>query len=156
MKFLTIGLLFLIVLSSGCKTPRQKSLLYPDAIDYQKEGRFAQQNNDWDAAISYYKKASYIEPYNVKILNDLGIAYEQKNWYKKAEETYKKAITIERNFLPSYTNLARLYEKMGDIENAIKCYRLRITLSKDKDDPWVWKARNKILYYEEQNAKDNE
>lgn len=136
-------------LNSGCRSYTASQILKEEAINYQQQGRIAQEKNDWDSAISYYKKASYLDPYNPRIINDLGIAYEKKRAYQLAERSYKRAIELDKYFLPAYYNLGRLYEKLGDIPSALKYYKMRIKLSQDENDPWAWKARQKILFYEE-------
>ncbi len=144
----------LMFLASGCKTTTNKSLLQKDASKYQKLGREAQEKNDLDNAISYYKKAVYIDPYNAKMLNDLGVIYEQRQMYKDAETTYLKATEVDKAFLAAYFNLGRLYEKVNNINKAIEYYKLRVKLSQDPNDPWVWKAKHKIQYYEKENYED--
>jgi tetratricopeptide (TPR) repeat protein len=144
MRKIFVILLFFV----GCVS-EDKGLLKEEALNYHKLGRIAQKNQDLITAISYYKKASYIDPYNPTIHNDLGIAYEQKGWYKLAEIEFKKALEIDKFFLPAYYNLARIYEKQGKIEEAIEYYKLRIKFAKGEDDPWVWKAQKKIFLLEQ-------
>ncbi|MDP8233195.1 MAG: hypothetical protein P9M06_00105 [Candidatus Saelkia tenebricola] len=142
------SLLFLCLLLSSCKSFKTEIFIKEEALNYQKEGRFAQDKKDWSKAISYYKKATYLDPYNAKIYNDLGIIYEVKEMYSKAEDTYKKAIDVDEKFLSSYFNLARLYEKMDNAEKAVHYYKLRVKYSNKKDDPWVWRAQQRIQLYE--------
>lgn len=146
---------FLFFSVSGCQTYDNSSLMKNEALNYQNEGRTSQNSNDWDRAISSYKKAFYIDPYNPKILNDLGIAYEHKKLYNRAEESYKKAIATDKSYLASYYNLAHLYEKAGQIDKALYYYKLRVKLAKDKNDPWAWKAKNKIYFYEKNSKSQN-
>jgi len=141
-------LLFPCLLFSSCKTYQMESIVKEEALNYQKEGRLAQDKKDWEQAVSYYKKATYLDPYNAKIYNDLGVIYEVKKMYKAAEDAYKKAIDVDKKFLSSYFNLGRLYEKMGKTEEALHYYKLRVEYSDKKDDPWVWKAKQRIQIYE--------
>ncbi|MDP8253451.1 MAG: tetratricopeptide repeat protein [Candidatus Kaelpia aquatica] len=150
MKFLSVFIILSTVLFNfGCsKNYRTETMIQEEAFNYQKNGRDAQDKNDWKKAISYYKKAAYLDPYNVKMHNDLAIAYERQKLYTLAEDSYKKAIEVDKDFLASYFNLGRLYEKMGIVSDAIFYYKQRVSLAKEKDDPWAWKARQRIEYYE--------
>ncbi len=155
MKFLSKYIILLVVLFSfGCgKSYRTETIIKEEAFNYQKIGRDAQNKNDWDKAVSYYKKATYLDPYNAKIYNDLAVIYEKKELYNLAEDNYKKAIEVDKSFLASYFNLGRLYEKMEIVEEALFYYKQRINLAQEEDDPWAWKARERIEHYESINSE---
>ncbi|MDD5613635.1 MAG: tetratricopeptide repeat protein [Candidatus Omnitrophica bacterium] len=148
--FTVISLSLVILAAGGCRKYQADSLIKKEAANYQTLGRLAQDKNDLAQAMSYYKKATYLDPYNAKIYNDLAVIYEQKQMYPQAEDSYIKAIEIDNGFLPAYFNLGRLYEKIGDPERAVQYYKKRIELSgeKDKNDPWVWKAKQRVQFYE--------
>ncbi|MCD6080254.1 MAG: hypothetical protein DRP73_04230 [Candidatus Omnitrophota bacterium] len=145
-------LMMLVVGGASCKTYELSDLTKHQALIYQNQGREAQKNGDWEKALTYYKKAAYLNPYSPEILNDLALAYEKNGLYAKAEETLKKAIEVDGDYLSSYYNLARLYEKMGKIDLAIEYYKLRVKKSNTENDPWVWKAKQKIYYYENEKS----
>lgn len=141
-------LMLLVIGGTTCKSYHTSDLTSQQALIYQNEGRNAQNRGDWETALTYYKKAAYLNPYSSEILNDLALAYEKNGLYKQAEETLKKAIKVDPDYLSSYYNLAQLYEKMGKIDLAVEYYKLRVKKSKSEDDPWAWRAKQKIYYYE--------
>jgi tetratricopeptide (TPR) repeat protein len=137
-----IILLFFLSSIPLCFAKEEKGLV-TQAQSYRKEGLKAQEKGDLDTAMEYYQKAEYLDPYNPVIHNDLGIVYEKKGWLGRAEDAYLKAIKLDKRFLPAYYNVARIYEKRGMFKKAIRYLKMRIELA-EKEDPWVWKAKQKI------------
>ncbi|MDP8216585.1 MAG: tetratricopeptide repeat protein [Candidatus Kaelpia imicola] len=155
MKPLLVSIILLTVLFNfGCgKNYRTETIIREEAFNYQKIGRDAQSKNDWNKAVNYYKKATYLDPYNAKIYNDMAVIYEKQKLYALAEGSYKKAIEVDKDFLASYFNLGRLYEKMEMVDDALFYYKQRVRLAQEEDDPWVWKAKSRIGYYESINSE---
>jgi superkiller protein 3 len=145
----------LVVGGATCKSYQLSDLTRQQAFIYQNQGRNAQKKGDWETALTYYKKAAYLNPYSPEILNDLALAYAKNGLYKKAEDTLKKAIKVDSDYLSSYYNLAQLYEQMGKIDLAVEYYKLRVKKSTSEEDPWAWKAKQKIYYYENEKNISN-
>jgi tetratricopeptide (TPR) repeat protein len=143
-----IVILTLVLAGSGCaKSYKTEAIIKDESLNYQKLGRDAQLGNDLNDALSYYKKATYLDPYNAEIYNDLATIYERQENYILAVSNYKKAIEIDKNFLAPYFNLGRLYEKIGKRDEALFYYKQRVELAQEEDDPWVWKAKQRIEHY---------
>jgi tetratricopeptide (TPR) repeat protein len=60
----------------------------------------------WEQVIPRWQKALVLEPTSARILNNLGIAYEQKGQYGLAEESYRKALALS----PDDVCIRRNYE----------------------------------------------
>jgi len=150
MKFLSISIILSILLINiGCGgSYKTNALIKDESLSYQKIGRDAQSKNDLAKAVSYYKKSAYLDPYNAEIHNDLAVIYERQAEYRLAENSYKKAIEVDKGFLASYFNLGRLYEKMSKRDEALFYYKQRINLTQEENDPWAWKAKQRIEHYE--------
>ena len=55
---------------------------------------------------------------NAVLLNDMGVLYEEIDFYNRAENHYLKAIQLDNKYLPPYINLAYLYQRLGRAEKA--------------------------------------
>jgi len=106
------------------------------AQEYRSLGYQAQQEGDFDRALTFYAKAIALNPDDAWIYNNVGVIYEQMGLPEKAELQYLKALEIQPDYLPSYTNLAFLYKERGDTARAISYFRTRIDRALD-DDEWV-------------------
>jgi tetratricopeptide (TPR) repeat protein len=87
---------------------------------------FGQQ--DFPNAITYYKKATEIEPKFSSAFNLLGYAYRQNGDYANSEAAFKKYIELIPNDPNPYDSLAELYLKMGKFDDSITQYRKALTI----------------------------
>lgn len=105
--------------------------------EYRTVGFKAQQEGDFDRALTFYSKAlSLGTEQNVWIYNNVGVIYEQLGMSERAELNYLKALEIDSSYLPPYTNLAFLYKERGDIPKAISYLRVRLDRA-TANDPWI-------------------
>ena len=88
---------------------------------------FGQQ--DFPQAITYYKKATEIEPKFSSAFNLLGYAYRQNNDYANSENAFKKYIELIPNDPNPYDSLAELYLKMGKFDDSITQYRKALSIN---------------------------
>ncbi len=132
---------FLGWLSAGVVFPSQ---VKEQAKLYREEGYRAQIKGDLKTALSFYLKASQIDPLYKEVYNDLGVVYETLGDLDKAEEMYLRAIEIDPNYPAPYTNLGFLYEKKNQPKRAIFYWRKRYRLAKE-GDYWREKARQHLL-----------
>jgi Flp pilus assembly protein TadD len=135
--FLTISFLFAIfLLNIFCGYARAEIEFGPTAEEYRSIGYKAQQEGDFDRALTFYHKALAMMQDDVWTYNNLGVIYEQMGMVDRAEGLYLKALELDSNYLPPYTNLAFLYKERGDIPRAISYFRTRIEYAPDKDK-WI-------------------
>ena len=104
--------------------------------EYRSLGYQAQQEGDFDRALTFYAKAAALDPNDAWTYNNVGVIYEQMGLPEKAELQYLKALEIDSDYLPSYTNLAFLYKERGDIPRAISYFQTRIDQAPENDE-WV-------------------
>ncbi|HSS22622.1 MAG TPA: tetratricopeptide repeat protein [Pyrinomonadaceae bacterium] len=87
---------------------------------------FGQQ--DYPQAITYYKKATELNPTYSTAFNILGYAYRQNNDNANAETAFKKYTELIPNDPNPYDSLAELYLKMGRFDESITQYRKALTI----------------------------
>ena len=77
---------------------------------------------DYQQAISHYKKATELDPTYSTAFNILGYAYRQDEKYNEAENAFKKYIELIPNDPNPYDSYAELLLKMGRFDEAITQY----------------------------------
>ncbi len=87
---------------------------------------FGQQ--DFPQAITYYKRATELEPKFSSAFNLLGYAYRQNVDYANAETAFKKYIELIPNDPNPYDSYAELLLKMGKFDDSITQYRKALSI----------------------------
>ena len=87
---------------------------------------FGQQ--EFDQAITHYKKATELAPDYSLAYNILGYAYRQEGNYEEAERAFKKYIDLIPNDPNPYDSYAELLLKMGRFEDSIAQYRKALSM----------------------------
>ena len=90
---------------------------------------FGQQ--DFPQAITYYKKATELEPKFSSAFNLLGYAYRQNDDYANSENAFKKYIELIPNDPNPYDSYAELLLKMGKFDDSITQYRKALSIDKN-------------------------
>ena len=108
----------------------------PTAEEYRDIGYQAQQEGDFNRALTFYHKVLGMGEKDSWIYNNLGVIYEQMGFTDRAEVHYLKALELDSDYLPSYTNLAFLYKERGDLPRAVSYFRTRIEYAPENDE-WV-------------------
>ena len=83
---------------------------------------------DYDSAISHYKKATEISPTYSPAYNLLGYSYRQAGDYTSAEDAFKKYIELIPNDPNPYDSYAELLLKMGRFDDSIAQYRKALSI----------------------------
>ena len=87
---------------------------------------FGQQ--DYEQAITHYKRATEIAPDYSPAYNILGYSYRQQGNYEEAERAFKKYIELIPNDPNPYDSYAELLLKMGRFEDSIAQYRKALSM----------------------------
>jgi len=112
-----------------------------DKIKLLKEANKAYYENDFDKAMSLYKKLLNSVKENSNLYYNLGVIYLRKGRYKKAIEEFKKATRINPKNADAYYNLGIIYESfLGDRNEAIDYYKkyLRYSRAEDRERVKKW------------------
>lgn len=137
---LTVSLFFLPLFYSQA----QESPLEQQARTYRDEGYRLQLRGDLDGALSFYQKASQMDPNFAQAFNDAGVILESKGQDERAIEMYEKAIKIDPTCLAAYTNLAFIYERKGDVSKATFYWKKRYRLG-EKGEYWWLVSQQHLL-----------
>jgi tetratricopeptide (TPR) repeat protein len=119
------------------------SALDKQARDYRSEGLEQQRIGNIDGALSFYVKATQLDPDFAAPYNDIGIIYEARGLTKQAEDSYLKCLKVDPAYLSAYTNLALLYEGQRDLDKAASYWEKRARLG-SSGDPWTQKAQQRL------------
>lgn len=136
-----VGVAFLVIRPNSA---RASASLREEAVSYRMQGYEAQQRGDFPTALSFYQKATALDPSYATPLNDAGILLEQQGYVEEAERSYQKAVLIEPNSKEAHANLAMLYERLGQKEKAIYHWLKRYQLG-DAADPWAARAEERLV-----------
>jgi len=85
-------------------------------------------NKDWHDSIAFYNQTLQYAPNSYRVINNLGMAYTDKQYYKQAEEMYKRAISLDPTNPVAYHNLANTYREIGKIDLAVENFNTAIKL----------------------------
>ncbi len=114
------------------------------AEEYRALGFAEQQKGNFSEALTNYTKATSLGLDKAELLNDMGVLYEDTDFYGKAETHYLAAIQKDPKYLPPYINLAYLYQRLGKIDKAAQYFKMRFEYG-DALDPWAQKAKEELI-----------
>lgn len=108
-------------------------------------------NKEWRDPITFYNQTLKYAPGSYRVINNLGMAYDDKGDYEKVEKTYQKAIALNSKNPVAYHNLGNMYKKTGKIDLAVKNFKTAIKLN-----PKFTFSYNALLniYLEKKNYKE--
>ena len=139
--YLVVALIFLFI--PGFCAQSELTEMEKQAIAHRQKGWQLQQEGNIEEALSYYQKATLLDPNYVMAYNDIGVIYEAMGYPEQAKQMYLKAIKIDLNYPDSYSNLALLYEEEKDYKNAILYWIKRATFGGVRDS-WAEVARKHL------------
>lgn len=90
-------------------------------------GNNAYRQQDYDAAVTYYRRAHAQQP-TAKALVSLGWTYVAQDEVERARRAYQDAIARDSTYSLAYARLGQLYEDQGDLEEALTYSRKALNL----------------------------
>jgi O-antigen ligase/Tfp pilus assembly protein PilF len=114
---------------------------------YAYQGKKYLENGDYKESLLKYKYANKLNPFNGRVLFNLGVNYYILDIYEEAEKLFKES-TKYYNDKNVYGNLALCYMKMGDYQRAEEEFKYAIYLNSQ-----FIKAYSDLglLYFEKEN-----
>ena len=112
-------------------------LAYDDGMEYLNQ-------NDFENAISKFKRAIEIDPNFAFAWDNLGVAYRKTNQYEEAIKAYKKSLDINPEGRLPLMNIAVTYNLNKEYLDAITYYKKFIDIY--KNDPEGYYGLGLILY----------
>jgi tetratricopeptide (TPR) repeat protein len=100
---------------------------------------------DYELAISYYKKAISVDPTNSTAHYNLALTLSDLGRVEEARKEYEETIHNDPSYTPAYNNLAIILFNTGDKEKAIKTLSDVLVI----DSNFVVARRNRSIFYME-------
>ena len=90
------------------------------AEEHFQRGNELSLSGDFEEAIAEYEQALEIEPENIDLMSNLGVAYYNLGQLDKAIEQYSRAIEIAPNDPDIHSNLAAAYVQKYQVSGALE------------------------------------
>ena len=115
---LSVSILLLALAVQGASAQTGKPATLSEADDYLRKGISAQQHNDLNGAIDYYRKALAIDPKLAEARANLGAALSAAGQFDAAIEEDQKALASAPDKTAVRMNMGLAYYKKGEMEGA--------------------------------------
>jgi len=125
---------------------RGKSAVKPQHLDYLNEALALERQGDYDAALTSYRLALRDNPDDLRILQNMAIAFTKTQRPDDAIRQYRRALEIDENLAGAHYGLAFLLLRRGDRDQAAE--HLRSFLSRPPRGPdaakWIEHAEEAL------------
>jgi tetratricopeptide (TPR) repeat protein len=92
----------------------------PQRLDYLNEALVLERQGDYDAALTSYRLALRDTPNDLKVLQNMAIAFSRTGRVEEAVRAYRRALEINPSLAGAHYGLAFLLLKRGDSAGGIK------------------------------------
>lgn len=89
-------------------------------LDYLNEALLLERQGDYDAAITSYRLALRDHPNDLRVLQNMAIAYSRTGRSDEAIRAYRRALELDPSLSGAHYGLAFLLIKRGDAGGAVK------------------------------------
>jgi tetratricopeptide (TPR) repeat protein len=128
----------------------RKDELQPRQLDYLNEALGLERQGDYEAALTSYRLALRDHPTDLRVLQNMAIAYTKTNRVDEAIRFYRKALEIDQSLGGAHYGLAFLLLKRGESEMAAT--HLRAFLARPPRGPdaakWIEHAEQTLAELE--------
>ena len=97
--------------------------LQPQRLDYLNEALALERQGDYEAALTSYRLALRDHPTDLRVLQNMAIAYTKTNRVDEAIRFYRKALDIDYSLAGAHYGIAFLLLKRGENDVAVKHLR---------------------------------
>jgi Flp pilus assembly protein TadD len=101
----------------GRKSPND---VHPQRLDYLNEALVLERQGDYDAALTSYRLALRDTPNDLRVLQNMAIAFSRIGRLDEAVRAYRRALEIDPGLSGAHYGLAFLLIKRGDPSGAEK------------------------------------
>ena len=116
------------------------------AMKFYEEGQIAFANEDYEKAITLFRKAVNKDKNFAFAWDNLGYSYRKLNNFDEAISCYKKSLALDPKGKMPLMNIAVAYALNGDLTNALSAYEnYKITYD---NDPEGFYGIGRILYFQ--------
>ena len=120
--------------------------LKPQRLDYLNEALALERQGDYEAALTSYRLALRDTPTDLRVLQNMAIAYTKTNHLDEAIRFYRKALDIDASLAGAHYGIAFLLIKRGEIDTAVR--HLRTFLGRPPRGPdaakWIEHAQQTL------------
>ena len=99
---------------------KSESELKPKRLDYLSEALALERQGDYDAALTSYRLALRDRPNDLRILQNMAIAFSKTGRQEEAIRTYRRALELDPRLAGAHYGLAFLLLKRGDSGGAAR------------------------------------
>ena len=99
---------------------KSKSDVRPQRLDYLNEALVLERQGDYDAALTSYRLALRDTPNDLRVLQNMAIAFSRTGRLEEAVRAYRRALEIDPALSGAHYGLAFLLVKRGDNAGAEK------------------------------------
>lgn len=125
---------------------RRSPELKPQRLDYLNEALALERQGDYEAALTSYRLALRDHPSDLRVLQNMAIAYTKTNRIDEAIRYYRRALELDGSLAGAHYGLAFLLLRRGDEDGAAK--HLKAFLERPPRGPdaarWIEHARNSL------------
>ena len=89
----------------------------------------AYQTGYWKELLPFYERTLMFNPNSPRLLNNMGVAYHDREEYEKAIEAYRKAIDLDPRYFETFCNLGTVYHDVKEYEKAEEMYKREIAIN---------------------------
>lgn len=114
----------------------------PSAEDCIERGSELLEQGDFDQALTWFARATEIEPGNAQAWYCQGTIHSERTDYRAAIDCYARSAKTAGNraALPLY-NMGNAYQELGEVPAALKCFELAIAADPQMADAWINRGR---------------
>jgi tetratricopeptide (TPR) repeat protein len=94
------------------------TVLKPQRLDYLNEGLALERQGSYDAALTSYRLALRDHPSDLRVLQNMAIAFTKTNRHDDAIRVYRRALELDDTLAGAHYGLAFLLLKRGDTDQA--------------------------------------
>ena len=121
--------------------------LKPQRLDYLNEALALERQGDYEAALTSYRLALRDHPADLRVLQNMAIAFTKTNRHDEAIRFYRTALEIDRSLSGAHYGLAFLLIKRGERDHAVT--HLRAFLAQPPRGPdsakWIEHAKQALV-----------
>jgi tetratricopeptide (TPR) repeat protein len=99
---------------------RHQPELQPQRLDYLNEALALERQGDYDAALTSYRLALRDHPNDLRVLQNMAIAYTKTRRYDEAIRIYRRALEVDGTLAGAHYGIAFLLKGRGDVDAAAR------------------------------------
>src|SRR6185503_448053 len=116
----------------------RKEELKPQRLDYLNEALALERQGDYEAALTSYRLALRDNPVDLRVIQNMAIAFTKTNRHDEAIRYYRKALEIDQTQSGAHYGLAFLLMRRGEKDTATKHLRAFLAQPPRAPDSAKW------------------